>query len=143
MECLEREKYCNDIMNWGKGIFFFSNKPVPEYWSWSSHKSRAVETSLARLRIGHIGLNSHLFKIGKESTDECICGSVETVDHFLLHCPQYGAERKILSDHLQSIEVPLTRTNLLGGGNFNESKQFMIQSHLADFLVSSGKMGQF
>ena len=79
-----REKYADDVMNFGKGIHFYSNKPIPKHWPWSSHKSRTVETTLAKLRIGHIGLNSHLYRIKKSDSDMCSCGSIETVDHFLL-----------------------------------------------------------
>ena len=78
-----KEKYEDDVMNYGKGIYFYSNKPVPEYWPWSSHKSRIIETALAKLRIGHAGVNSHLIKINKSDTNMCNCGAIETIDHFL------------------------------------------------------------
>ena len=137
-----KERYSNDIMVFGKGIFFYSNKAKPEHWPWSNHKSRIVETAITKLRIGHVGLRSHLFRINKSDTELCDCGQIETVDHYLLYCPLYQTQRRELSENLKTLSVPMTRKNLLGGGNFEAPRQFNVQSHFTSFLLSTGKIGQ-
>ena len=45
---------------------------------------------LAQLRTGHSRLRGFLAKLGFEDSPACECGErVETVRHFLLHCPRY------------------------------------------------------
>ncbi|KLO16684.1 hypothetical protein SCHPADRAFT_822815 [Schizopora paradoxa] len=58
--------------------------------------TRRQHNMLVQLRTGHIGLNGHLFKIGKALTAECLhCeGETETVAHFLMRCPAYERERR-------------------------------------------------
>ena len=54
---------------------------------------------LVRLRTGHSGLNSHLYKIRKATTARCMCETgEETVAHFLFLCPQWIELRQ----HLRS-----------------------------------------
>ena len=38
---------------------------------------------MARLRVGHAGVNSHLHRFGVMDTQACICGDPETIEHFL------------------------------------------------------------
>jgi ribonuclease HI len=50
---------------------------------------------LSRLRTGHCFLNQYLHRFHHEDSPECTCGSgaLETVEHFLIHCPKYDKER--------------------------------------------------
>lgn len=134
--------YNQDIMLHGKALDFYSCKSKPGHWSWASHKSRSVETSITRLRIGHVGLNSYLYRIKKSDTQTCDCGLDETVDHFLLACPIYRVPRQTLKSNILSIGVPLTKRNLLGGGSFTEEKQKLIINYLTSYLLSTGKLYQ-
>jgi len=76
------------------------------------------------LRTRHISLSQHLHRIGKSPTPDCPhCeGTTETIQHFLLSCPQYARERHILSNALrrsapsipfllsnQKVSIPLIR----------------------------------
>jgi len=48
-------------------------------------RKRRDETIISRLRFGHTGLNSTLFKIGKHNTGRCeYCE--ETIEHVMIHC---------------------------------------------------------
>ncbi|KLO10469.1 hypothetical protein SCHPADRAFT_794770, partial [Schizopora paradoxa] len=51
--------------------------------------TRRQHSILVQLRTGHIGLNGHLFRIGKSISSDCPhCeGVTETVAHFLMACP--------------------------------------------------------
>jgi len=53
---------------------------------------------LSRLRTGHCSLNQYLHRFHHEESPECSCGSgaIETVEHFLIHCPKYDKERSKL-----------------------------------------------
>ena len=50
---------------------------------------------LSRLRTGHVRLNGWAFKMRLARLPRCACGAVEeTVDHFLLECDRFRAERR-------------------------------------------------
>ncbi|KLO04041.1 hypothetical protein SCHPADRAFT_811813, partial [Schizopora paradoxa] len=51
--------------------------------------TRRQHNLLVQLRTGHIGLNGHLFRIGRAASADCPnCeGVIETVGHFLMACP--------------------------------------------------------
>ena len=53
---------------------------------------------LTQLRTGHCGLNGYLSKVKKIESAKCdYCGyEKETVEHFLLECPQFQEQRIIL-----------------------------------------------
>jgi ribonuclease HI len=57
---------------------------------------------LARLRTGHCGLNQYLHRFGHADSPLCDCdnGAIETVNHYLLHCPQYDRQRAKLTRHV-------------------------------------------
>jgi hypothetical protein len=49
------------------------------------------------MRTGHCGLNKYLHRFGKRYSPYCSCGSAkETVEHFILECPNYKIKRKEL-----------------------------------------------
>ena len=60
--------------------------------------SRYLETQFHQLRMGKcFVLNSYLFLIKKHPDGLCpTCKCKEDVDHFLLQCPRYAVQRKIL-----------------------------------------------
>uniref|UniRef100_A0A3P9PXL0 Reverse transcriptase zinc-binding domain-containing protein n=1 Tax=Poecilia reticulata TaxID=8081 RepID=A0A3P9PXL0_POERE len=64
-------------------------------------RSRKEENIISRLRFGHTGLNSALFKIGKHPSGNCdFCFQEETVKHVLLLCLKYSEERRKLECRL-------------------------------------------
>jgi hypothetical protein len=58
---------------------------------------RRQSTIIIQLRMGHIGLNYHLFRIGKANSPNCpSCGfRIETVHHFLMKCPTFEVPRRL------------------------------------------------
>ncbi len=68
-----------------------------------SHKYDELVTSLpcrhanllTQLRTGHVPLQKHLARIGKELSETCpACGEApETVAHYLLVCPTFSVNR--------------------------------------------------
>ena len=57
--------------------------------------TRQASSLLSQLRIGHIPLNSYLYKFKLVNSSRCpACGAaVESIHHFLLTCPNYSYER--------------------------------------------------
>ncbi len=84
-------------------------------------RNRKDETIISRLRFGHTGLNSTLFNIGKHNTSRCDnCGQEETVEHVMLHCQKYEAERRHLTQNLRKIKVNLALIDILQKSSRNE-----------------------
>ena len=60
---------------------------------------------IARLRLDHTALNGTLYVMGKSDSDKCgSCGVKEHVEHILLHCDIYKAEREKLKDKVIEAE---------------------------------------
>ena len=73
-----------------------NSAPSKKYLHLIADLDRRQASILFQLRMGHIGLNHHLFRIRKSDTPVCPnCQSitVETVKHFLIDCPFYQQER--------------------------------------------------
>jgi ribonuclease HI len=134
------EEWVVSINTTGKGMDLYNVKSELGYWPWSSNKCRIAETALAKLRIGHVGLNRYLNRFKLIDTDLCACGEIETVEHYLLHCPRHEQFRSILRDKLQVIGVGLSVRNVLGGGLFEKEKQFKIRNYATQYLFMTGKM---
>ncbi|KAF2348846.1 Ribonuclease H domain [Trinorchestia longiramus] len=73
-------------------------------WPWASHRNRRVETALTRLRVGHTGFRSHLFRVNQTNDLNCPCGRVETIEHVLFNFLNYSDERANLTNTLTSID---------------------------------------
>src|SRR5438552_14887278 len=65
---------------------------------YNSIDNRSQAVQIARLRTGHCSLNQYLHRFNIENSSECSCGngSEETVEHYLLHCPNYDKQREKL-----------------------------------------------
>lgn len=56
-------------------------------------------STLAQLRTDMVRLNGYLHRIKAVSTGQCACGEArETVEHFLLRCPQWDEQRRLLRE---------------------------------------------
>jgi hypothetical protein len=53
---------------------------------------------LAQIRSGYCRLRSYLVHIKAVEDSQCECGEVETVKHFILECPRWIHERRILQE---------------------------------------------
>lgn len=97
--------------------------------------NRRGETIITRLRIGHTSLNHGLSIIGKHNTGQCTsCNQVETVEHILLQCQAYNAEREILLERVKALGyTTLTLEDLL---SFSAVKP-PAWKHIMSFLKST------
>ncbi|KAL2077914.1 hypothetical protein ACEWY4_025599 [Coilia grayii] len=80
----------------------------------SGYAGRQEKVWFSRLRIGHTGLNSSLFRINKHPTDLCDhCGVIEDVEHVLLHCIHYSRQREGMKAAMEVAKLTLSLENLL------------------------------
>ena len=65
---------------------------------------------MAQLRMGHCALNNYFYRFGKRGSPYCECGyGKETVQHFLLECRNYRAERKSLREKVGTGRMKLIK----------------------------------
>ena len=97
---------------------------------YSIHHIRGLKL-LTRLRVGLSHLREHKFYHNFHDTLDPLCScrsnSIESVEHFLLHCPNYSTYRCYLFDDLRQKEILilpfscsyLVQILLLGNNKFN------------------------
>ena len=112
-------------------------------WSWSYHKIRALETVMAKLRIGHICLKQHLFRFHLAPDPLCDCGEIESIEHFILHCSRYELQRNELYASVRRIDNDITldlKTLLGGNSDLNEDQQHKIIKAMFLFLLKTKRL---
>ena len=113
-------------------------------WPWASVKSRKHETTLAKLRLGHIALNQYLARFRMRDDPNCpTCLVPEDVHHFILNCSLFTNQRAVLKRELASLNViNADLCTILGGAPYSEEKQRKIIEVTCKFLTSTGKLDQ-
>ena len=117
-------------------------RPTVEKWKTAFIGTRAEQTCLAKLRLGHCGLN-HCRSRFRNCSPQCDCGApAETVHHFLLECPLFARQRKSLFTGVRALlNDEISEDVLLG--NFCKSvaapTQQAIVSLVHQFVCSTGK----
>ncbi len=79
-----------------------SQKSVPKYFY---HGDRRLNILHTKLRLKCSDLNQDKFNIGVSDTDRCICGEVETSEHYLLDCGSNLVARIEMLDSVMDILV--------------------------------------
>ncbi len=131
------QSWLDNVNNSGKGQFLTTIKHEVSYWPWAHNNKRSIETALARLRTGHAGVRAHLARFKMCDSPLCTCGSPETIEHLLLHCPQHAPVRANLANTLARLNIPVTLQNLLGGGTYPSPIQYLIADAVATFLTAT------
>ena len=85
------------------------------------HNSNGLKL-IASLRLGLSHLLFHNFKY-----TFCICGTVKTTIHYLLHCPNFSNEILTLLNKVQSIDENILRKN---DSNFFSKTLLLVITHL-------------
>ena len=108
------------------------------------HNPRGVKL-LTRLRLGLSHLREHKFKHGFQDSLNpiCSCGNdIETLAHFLLHCPHYSNERSTFLNTIRNInrnifdknDLQITETLLYGDNSLDDKNKTLILNATIDFL---------
>ena len=126
-----------------RGNFLRNIKMQVGKWEWANNKSRAVEVALTRLRVGHVGLASYLFRFGMRDTPLCACGERETVQHFIMECQKYNQARNRMMHDINKLNInqgEITLKLLLGGEACSKAIQYKIIKHVGSYLMSTGRL---
>ena len=71
---------------------------------------------------GYCCLNDYRYKLNQFESSECVCGDIETVQHFILECPLYEDNRQKLQKNLfLQLGIPYLDMDLLLGNSENEN----------------------
>jgi len=55
-------------------------------------------------------LNKYLYRIGKKDSPECTCKhGIESVEHYLLECPKYQAQRAELREVVKPGDITVAK----------------------------------
>ena len=108
------------------------------------HNPRGAKL-LARLRLGLTHPWEHKFKHGFQDSLSpiCSCGNnIETLAHFLLHCPHYSNERSTFLNTIRNInrhifdknDLQITKTRLYGDGSLDDKSNIVVFNATIDFF---------
>jgi len=104
--------------------------------------SRAAQTCLARLRIGHCKLSAHRARFDSSVSHLCDCGHIETVSHFLLSCPLYHLPRERMLHTIRAFyDGVVNEEVLLGSSESPKSIADMskVVNAVFDFVKDTGR----
>ena len=134
------EVWRDRVRTTGKGTHLEDLLPVPCLRFCVPGASRRVQCVISRLRIGHVGVQTHLFRFNLSDSPLCShCHVPETIHHFLLICPQFAAARSVLRGVLESLNVVFTLPAVLGCAEMSCRVRCRVLRALAGFLVSTGR----
>lgn len=106
---------------------------------------------LNRLRVGFSHLREHKYRHNFADTLDPFCNcrtnSLETTEHFLMHCSDYSNERLVMFSSLFQLDISLLPLKpkvlyhilLYGDTNFSTNLNHEILSATVKFLVDTGR----
>lgn len=137
------EKWQNkwEISSTGRELFQY--KPQIDLKPKHDFPNHKIYSILLQLRTGYSQLNDYRSKIGLVSSNLCLCGQVETTEHYLLDCELYEEERLELIHnlHTQMGEAHLDMNVLLGyeqKENFPEWRDTVI-SNVCQYIEKTNR----
>ena len=96
------------------GRFLHTFKPLVDSKLYLDLPSKDLFPTILQLRTGYCSLNEYRFKLNQCERSECVCGEIETVQHFILECPLYEDNRQRLQKNLfLQLGIPYLDMDLL------------------------------
>ena len=114
--------------------------------------SRFGNSIHTQLRLGRSQLNDHLFGVRLSPTSKCLCGNLETTEHYLLECFIYDIERQTLFSELPGVlEKQLDKynrkelTHILLYGEYSDNPEKyehnkILFRHVQKFLIQTKRL---
>ena len=111
------------------------------HW-WTHSPSRALDTAVTRLRIGHTRLNHHLYRLRLAPDPFCpwCPNQLDTAEHLLLHCPRHHSHRTVLLQSLTALHIPRPTLSDLLGGSQDPGLAFKTLKNTRTFLKKTGQL---
>lgn len=103
--------------------------------NWHTHKNRAIQSALIRLRNGHNKIKGTISKWDMDIQPKCPhgCPEIENSTHVLLHCPHYSEAGRELKHVIEKLKLPFDVPSVTGV-NFSIPKQ--TQEKIAKTLIN-------
>ncbi|XP_050498279.1 uncharacterized protein LOC126879253 isoform X1 [Diabrotica virgifera virgifera] len=117
-----------------KGITYCSQVTVPYKKAWFTkfpNLGRGIITQMCRMRSGHCSVPVHLFRLKVVNSNQCLCGSVGTLQHVLLECTRFQRESQLLR---RELEGDPTLTDVLFK-NLNSKTLIAVQKFLTSTVT--------
>ena len=106
---------------------------------------------ITRLRFGLSHLREHKFRHNFQDATNPICScrdEIETIIHYLFHCPNYLDGRRTLLDSLQSIgenihdknDFQVSELLLLGASSYNVASNRCIQNATIRYILATKRI---
>ena len=126
-------KSCSSLISFKRELASHYKTPdIPMYYFCGSRLGQILH---ARLRMQCSSLKQHLYLKNIEPDPYCICGGVETTEHFLLHCKNYD---RLRHKHFDHFNLNIT-TNLLlyGDKNMNDDYNAKLFTCVQRFIIET------
>ena len=107
------------------------DRPIPNQLFFVG--KRRFQIIHARLRNECSSLKHHLFMRNIVESPLCVCGAIETNQHYFFECPVYRNERSVLLRSLSYLSCVVDLNTLLFGSDaltFWDNKELFLQIHL-------------
>jgi ribonuclease HI len=125
----------------GKGRFASTILDTLKYRQYLSLDSRRLECVTARLRMGHVGVASHMYRFNMSDSNLCSnCNIEESIEHYLLECRLHITARNIFKATLLKFSVSFSLKNILSGGNFTNNIERKILKALCSYIASTDRV---
>ncbi|KAF2352977.1 Translation Initiation factor eIF- 4e [Trinorchestia longiramus] len=109
-----RQNWFQSMESTGKSWFLAIHTESPATPVRRECPYRWVDCAISRLCLSHVGVAAHLHRFQLLESPLWQCGQVETVEHFLLKCDYYSAQRHPLKRLLQCLGLQFNLKNVLG-----------------------------
>ena len=110
----------------------FLNKNLYKESYYLNFGSRKEQIIFARLRLKCSSLKDHLFQKNVFDSDLCTRGKIETIAHYLLHCPNYIFIRNETIQTLPTIDV---QSLIFGNSLKNENENRLVFETVSKYIA--------
>ena len=129
----EDTKQTNSVLAFKSKLNANLRRP-PKYYNVGTRQGQVLH---ARLKMECSSLNSHLYHSKIVDSPSCLCGSFESVHHFLFVCTRFAAAR---NTHLpRNLHNYSTRDLLFGSETRTDQQNEAIFLQVQDFLIHSSR----
>ena len=94
----------------------------------------------SRIRMGHSGLNQHLYNNHIEESPKCECGCPkETTEHYIFECRLFLEARDEMMGKIPNIFEHTAKVFLNGCDNYSEKINMQLLIAVTTYITRSGR----